>query len=155
MKLLRKGSSALCGMTICDQSCVVWPNLVFRTMLFHTVIYLVLASFLPVCRHMPYWEINTWYVKKIPAGVIGFFYWYKILPIALLSWGRLKEMSKSISAPLQAWTVPEGSRKLRFPDFVTTAQDGVRLSALRNGRLYPQEIIMVLISVRGWVDPGS
>ena len=26
--------------------------------------------------------------------------------------------------PLQAWTGPEGSRKLRFPDFVTTAQDG-------------------------------
>ena len=28
---------------------------------------------------------------------------------------------------LQAWTGPEGSRKLRFPDFVTTAQDGGRL----------------------------
>jgi len=25
---------------------------------------------------------------------------------------------------LQAWSGPEGSKKLRFPDFTTTAQDG-------------------------------
>ena len=50
---------------------------------------------------------------------------------------------------LQAQRVPEGSRKLRFPNFVTTAQDGCRLSALRTGRLYPQEMLLVLISVRG------
>jgi len=32
--------------------------------------------------------------------------------------------SQGKSVPLQAWTGPEGSRKLWFPDFVTTAQDG-------------------------------
>ena len=60
---------------------------------------------------------------------------------------------KGKSVPLQAWRGPEGSRKLRFPDFMTTAQDGGRLSALRTSQLYPQEINLVLISVRGWVDP--
>jgi len=52
------------------------------------------------------------------------------------------------AVPLQSWTGPEGSRKLRFPDFVTTAQDGERLSALHTSRLYSQEMLVVLISVR-------
>jgi len=31
---------------------------------------------------------------------------------------------KSKAVSLQTWSGPEGSRKLRFPDFMTTAQDG-------------------------------
>ena len=31
---------------------------------------------------------------------------------------------KCKAVPLQAWSSAEGSRKLRFPDFMTTAQNG-------------------------------
>ena len=37
---------------------------------------------------------------------------------------------KGKAVPLQAWNGPEGSRKLRFPDFVTTAQDGGKVVSL-------------------------
>ena len=34
------------------------------------------------------------------------------------------ELVKDKAVPLQAWSGPEGSRKLRFPDLMTMAQDG-------------------------------
>ena len=37
---------------------------------------------------------------------------------------------KGKSVPLQAWTGPEGSRKLRFPEFVSTTQDGGKVVSL-------------------------
>jgi hypothetical protein len=38
---------------------------------------------------------------------------------------KVKQKVKQ-SAPLQAWSGPEGSRKLRFPDSMTTAQIEVK-----------------------------
>ena len=37
---------------------------------------------------------------------------------------------KGKAVPLQAWSGPEGSRKLGFPDFMTTAQDGGKVVSL-------------------------
>jgi len=51
--------------------------------------------------------------------------------------------------PLQAWSGPEGSRKLRFPDYMTTAQDGGKVVSLKHRPPLPQEMLLVLISVRG------
>ena len=40
------------------------------------------------------------------------------------------QVTKVKSVPLQAWIGPEGSRKLRFPDYMTTAQDGGKVVSL-------------------------
>ena len=57
---------------------------------------------------------------------------------------------KGKADPLQAWSGPEGSRKLRFPDFMTTAQDGGKFRQPYTPDAFtPQEIHLVLISVRG------
>ena len=54
---------------------------------------------------------------------------------------------KGKSVPLRAWSGPEGSRKLRFPDFMTTAQDGSKVVGLTHRPPLPQEMLLVLISV--------
>ena len=59
---------------------------------------------------------------------------------------RLKVKGKSI--PLQAWSGPEDSRKLRFPDFVTTAKEVGKVS-LTHRPPVPPEIPLVLISIKG------
>jgi len=38
--------------------------------------------------------------------------------------GTILILSNKKAVLLQAWSGPEGSRKLRFPDFMTTAQGG-------------------------------
>jgi len=45
---------------------------------------------------------------------------------------------KGKGVPLQAWSGPEGSRKLRFPDFMTTAQDDGKVFSLTHRPLLPQ-----------------
>jgi len=53
------------------------------------------------------------------------------------------------AVPLQSCSGPEGSRKLRFPDYMTTAQDGGKVVSLTHRQPLTQEMLLVLISVRG------
>jgi len=61
-----------------------------------------------------------------------------------------KGKGKGKAIPLQAWTGPGGFQEAESPRFQDIRyMKVVKLSALRTGRLYPQEIFLVLISIRG------
>ena len=61
----------------------------------------------------------------------------------------LIDSGKGKAVPLQAWSGPEGSRKLRLPDLMTTARNGGKVVSLTHRPPLPQEMLLVLIFVRG------
>jgi len=63
--------------------------------------------------------------------LVAYSYW-NLLPIQNNKYTTINKVitNKGKGVPLQAWIGPEGSRKLRFPDFMTTAQDGGKVVSL-------------------------
>ena len=50
---------------------------------------------------------------------------FRLLRVAILrEYFHIFTLYRGKAFPLQAWSGPEGSRKLRFLDFMTAAQDG-------------------------------
>jgi len=75
-------------------------------------------------------------------------YWYN-QRVLTLSDPILFTDCKGKAVSLQVWSGPEDSRKLRFLDFMKTAQDGGKVVSLTHRPHLPLEIFPVLISVRG------
>jgi hypothetical protein len=68
-----------------------------------------------MCFYVKLDSLKTEYARKAVVGT-------DLLFRCLLN--ECLYLPETAAAPLQAWIGPEGSRKLRFPDILTTAQDG-------------------------------
>jgi hypothetical protein len=103
---------------------------------------------------------QCWWLAVLLAAQISVLEYFVLLIFSLdwpsFTWHVLRSSrKKGKTVPLQARSGPERSRKLKFPDFMTMAQDGGKVVSLAHRPPLPQEIHLVLISVRGWLDPRA
>ena len=92
------------------------------------LLYMLRASIAPIIRRAENCSCSLWY-RSYYLGEGG---------ASFLKHDRIRTDLVPYGPNQSLFGGPEGSRKLSFPDFMTTAQDS-GLSALRTGRLYPRK----------------
>jgi hypothetical protein len=104
-----------------------------------------------------HWTTSRKASGSIPVGVTEILHCHNPSgrTMALESAQPLTEMSKGKAVPLQAWSGPEGSRKLRLTDYVTMAQNGGKIVSLTYRPLFiPRKYSWYLFLYEAESTPG-
>ena len=107
-------------------------------------------------------SINTEMYSVLPPLQFAFWCQYlkhsHIISVSvpsLISGSDCHNLSIILKVKGKAWSGPEVSRKLSFPDFMIKAQGGGKVVSPMYRPPLPQKMLLVLICVRGWVDPSA
>ena len=77
-----------------------------------------------------YTSTNTTFTASTTARLL-------LLQITLLGIRAVLDFCKKVNSPITGPRCPEGSRKLRFPDYVTMTHDGGKVVSLMHRPLLP------------------
>jgi len=122
---------------LCKSFWKKWVNLVTSKNLKSAVTEWTQTEFMYRCFRVLFWTAKCWRVNRMGCCACR----------SLMSPTAVKRQKSPITGP----RCPEGSRKLRFPDNVTVAQDGGKVSLTHRPRLPPGNTH----SFKGWVDPRA
>ena len=80
--------------------------------------------------------VHPFFKNQNPRHLITFRWHLQKLGDKIFKLHAENKAGKGKAVPLQAWSGPEGSRKLRFPDFVTIARDGGKVVSITHRPLF-------------------
>ena len=84
-----------------------------------------------MCRWVPGMPDRLTRHSPTQSDVHQMMHWFNSI-LLMMSTGLLETCKKGTAVLLQAWSGPEVSRKLRFPDFMTTARDDGKVVSLKH-----------------------